>query len=153
MSSNSLSLLVSSCIFILSLCVGYISFTSEPSNVFVFPRVISVIFIILSVINLSHNFWFGSDSDDLGIDRVSLRAMSFGLIVSFIYIFFLTSILGFYTSSFLTFLVLYSFYDSFPTFMFSRFPKRLLITTIFMIVIYALFALVLRVQTPMGILL
>ncbi len=58
--------------------------------------------------------------------------------------------LGFYAAGTLTFLALYTIYDPAPLSSVRDWGKRILVTALFMLVIYGLFALVLQVQTPRG---
>lgn len=145
---------ISILIFVLSIIVAYLSFTQQPSEAFVFPRVISVIFVFLSFVNLAQSIFLrvSCDSDSgLGISFLQLRNMFLGLLIMLLYVFWGSWFLGFYVSSGVCFFLLYSLYDSSGLFSFFDIFKRLLITLSFMCIIYGLFALVLRVQTPLGV--
>ncbi len=69
-----------------------------------------------------------------------------------VYLFLAAEWLGFYTARAAAFLTIYGLYDSNPHNTPSIWIKRLLITIGFMSVMYCIFALVLRVQTPRGLL-
>jgi len=138
-------------ILALATIVTWLSFTQQPAESFLFPRVISVVFILLALWNFARAA--------LGLARVgngiSLPvAMNIwpGLLVMVIYVFWAAKGLGFYTASTIAFFVIYSMYDPAPLSSARDWGKRVLVTAVFMAVIYALFFLLLRVQTPRGIL-
>lgn len=129
--------------------VTWLSFTQQPAQAFLFPRLISVVFIILAFWNFSRAA-LGQSKVGGGITTDSLMNLFPGLVVMSIYAFFAAKWLGFYCASFAAFLTIYSIYDPVPLSSMKDWGKRVLITAIFMAVIYGLFALLLKVQTPRG---
>ena len=70
-----------------------------------------------------------------------------------VYVIFAAEFLGFYLGSFVAFLMLYALYDPQGHGEAQRWVRRVIISAGFITVMYLLFALVLKVQTPRGILL
>lgn len=136
-------------VFLLAAVVTWLSFTQQPVESFLFPRVISIAFIILALWNLIRaGAGMSRTGDGLSLDAIFKIAP--GLIIVLIYVFFAAKGLGFYVSSTLVFFAIYSFYDPVPISSAKDWFKRVIITAAFMAVIYGLFALVLQVQTPRG---
>ena len=132
--------------------VTWVSFTQEPAAAFLFPQLISVFFIALALWNFTRAV--------LGMARVGegvtwSAAMNFlpGLVVAIIFVFFAAKQFGFYVTSTVTFLVIYTLYDPAPLTSAASWGKRTITTALFMAVIYGLFTLLLKVQTPRGLLL
>ena len=138
-------------IFTLSMIVTWLSFTQEPEESYLFPRIISIFFIGLAAWNLIRA-GSGLARVGSGISVVMLRNFLPGLIVILIYTFFAAKALGFYASSTLAFIFIYSLYDPAPISDISAWRKRIIVITAFIAVIYGLFAIVLQVHTPRGIL-
>jgi hypothetical protein len=138
-------------IFALAAAVTWLSFTEQPAEAFLFPRVISVVFIILAIWNLIRAVT-GMSKVGRGIRVETLKNLAPGLAVMLLYVFFGAKHLGFYFGSTLAFFAIYSFYDPDSWSSVKDWIKRILVTAAFMTVIYALFAVVLQVHTPRGIL-
>ncbi len=134
-----------------ALIVLWLSFTQEPAEAFLFPRVISVAFAFLAAWNFAQAMLAASQTG-AGLNIEIVANIAPGLIIMLAYVFFVARWLGFYASSSLVFLLLYTIYDPVPLARLEAWPKRIVVTAGFMIVIYALFALLLKVQTPRGIL-
>jgi hypothetical protein len=69
-----------------------------------------------------------------------------------VYVFFAAKFMGFYSASAVAFLAIFTIYDRTPLKNVKGWVKRIAVTTAFMVVIYGLFALLLKVQTPQGVL-
>ena len=136
-------------ILALSLIVAWLSFTQEPAESFLFPRVISVAFVGLGIWNFIRAA-SGLAKIGAGFDVETIKNVGPGLAVLLIYVFFLAKVLGFYLASTICFFAVYSFYDPASLTSTKDWLKRVVVTIAFMAVIYALFALVLQVQTPRG---
>ncbi|MEM8750521.1 MAG: tripartite tricarboxylate transporter TctB family protein [Pseudomonadota bacterium] len=139
-------------VFGLAAIVTWLSFTQQPAESFLFPRVISIAFIGLATWNLIRAA-AGLAKVGSGFDATMVRNIAPGLIVMLMTVFWAAKALGFYTASSLAFFAIYSIYDPVPLSSTKDWIKRLIITALFMGVIYGLFALLLQVQTPRGILL
>ena len=85
-----------------------------------------------------------------GLERRAVLNIFPGLVVIGIFVLFAAKYFGFYVASYVTFMIIYSLYDPASHTSPKTWGKRLLITSIFMGVIYALFTLLLKVQTPRG---
>lgn len=166
--SRTQHLIASAIILLVALFVGWISFTQEPAEAFLFPRLISIFFMLLALWNFTRAV-MGLSKVGEGLSGETMRAIAPGLIVMLVYFFWAakgygkiaalegTGLydwvrrgLGFYTSSTIAFFTLYSIYDPEPLINLKAWVKRIIVTVIFMSVIFGLFAELLQVQTPRG---
>jgi len=169
--SRTQHLVSSGVILAIALLVGWVSFTEEPAEAFLFPRLIAVFFMVFAAWNFVRAVMALSKVGE-GLTGETARAILPGLIVMLIYFFWAAKGygkvpaleghwlydwvrrgLGFYTSSTLAFFTLYTLYDPAPISDGRSWLKRIIVTAIFMAVIYGLFALLLKVQTPRGMIL
>lgn len=127
--------------------VAFISYTQEPAAAFLFPRLISTVFVILALWTFGKAL-LGRTKVGNGLNARAMANILPGLVVMLIYVFLAAKALGFYTASTLTFFVLLSLYDPAPHGQVGTWIKRALITAGFLAVMYGLFALVLNVFTP-----
>ncbi|SLN40942.1 tripartite tricarboxylate transporter TctB family protein [Pseudooctadecabacter jejudonensis] len=127
--------------------VAYISFTQEPADAFIFPRLISSVFAVLAIWTFGKAV-MGRTKVGNGISGEAMRNMLPGLIVMIIYVFWAAKALGFYTATTITFFIMLSLYDPAPHGAFASWAKRIAITAGFLLVMYGLFALLLNVFTP-----
>lgn len=142
-------LVPSGAIFLLAATIAWLSFTQEPAEAFLFPRVISVFFISLAAWNLL-NAALGSAGAEGGVRPSAWLKIAPGFLAMLAYVFFAAAAFGFYASATLTFFILYTLYDPAPFSSAKDWAKRVIVTAAFMAVIYGLFALALQVQTPRG---
>lgn len=133
----------------LALIVCYLSFTQEPADAFLFPRIISVVFVALAIWNFVRAVT-GLSKVGRGLTREETVNILPGLVIMLIYVFWAAKALGFYVSSSLAFFAVYTLYDPVPFSSVKDWIKRLIVTAVFMAVIYGLFSMVLQVQTPRG---
>jgi hypothetical protein len=133
-----------------ALWVCWISYTQQPADAFLFPRLISSIFLVLAL------WTFGKAA--LGLSRVGaglsltmLRNLAPGIVVSAVYVFWAARTFGFYASSSVAFFILLSLYDPAPHDRPGTWVKRFVITAGYIAVMYGLFAVLLKVYTPRGI--
>lgn len=134
---------------LVAITVAWLSYTREPASAFLFPRLISIVFLALSCWNFFRAV-MGMARIGGGLDVTSAMHITPGLVVMLVYVFWLAKFLGFYVASSLTFFVLLTLYDSGNRSELSNWAKRALITAFFMAIMYALFAFVLKVQLPRG---
>jgi hypothetical protein len=127
--------------------VACISYTQEPAQAFVFPRLISTVFAVLAIWTFVKAM-LGRTKVGTGLSAAELMNLAPGLVVSCIYIFWAAQALGFYTATTVTFFILLSLYDPSPNGVEKTWIKRVLITAGFLAVMYGLFATVLNVWTP-----
>jgi len=142
-------LLPAALVLILAVTVTWLSFTREPSDAFLFPRLISSVMIVLAIWNFIRAFLGLAKVGD-GIEGQTVIRILPGIVVMIVLVYFAAKLLGFYVASFLAFLSVYSLYDPASHTAPKSWIKRLIITAMFMTVIYALFSLLLKVQTPRG---
>ena len=136
-------------VLLVAAVVAWLSFTQEPAEAFLFPQLISIFFAGLAAWNFVRAAT-GLSRVGEGVPLYRLKNILPGLVVALIYIFFAARGLGFYVSSSLGFLILYTLYDPVPLRNGKAWAKRIAVTIGFMAVIYGLFALLLKVQTPRG---
>mgnify|MGYP001958470992 FL=1 len=130
--------------------VAWISFTQEPADAFLFPRLIAIFFISLAGWNFVRAVT-GLAKVGEGLDGPGFVNILPGLLVMIIHVFFAAKTLGFYLASTIAFLIIFTIYDPAPLSNRNAWIRRIIITALFMAVMHALFALVLKVQTPRGI--
>ena len=127
--------------------VAFISYTQTPSEAFLFPRLISTVFVALALWTFIKAL-LGSSKTGTGITWNMMRNVAPGLIIALIYVFWAAKGLGFYTATTITFFILLSIYDPAPHRDLKSWIKRIITTAIFMLVMWGLFAKLLKVYTP-----
>lgn len=140
-------IIASGIIAIVGVSVAYISFTQEPADAFIFPRLISSVFAVLSIWTFGKAL-MGRTKVGNGLSAEAMKNMLPGLVVMIIYVFWAAKGLGFYTATTVTTFILISLYDPAPHNEVKSWIKRALITAGFMAVMYGLFAMLLSVFTP-----
>lgn len=131
--------------------VAWISFTQQPADAFVFPRLISSVFVVLAIWTFVKAI-LGRTKVGNGLSGVAVKNMTPGLIVALIYVFWAAKALGFYTATGIAFFILVSLYDPAPHTALVSWVKRLGLTAGFIVVMYGLFWGLLSVFTPKEIL-
>ncbi|MEO1140347.1 MAG: tripartite tricarboxylate transporter TctB family protein [Pseudomonadota bacterium] len=131
--------------------VAYISYTQEPADAFLFPRLISTVFVVLALWTFGKAL-LGRTKVGNGLNREAVGNILPGLVVALVYVFWAAKGLGFYTASTIAFFILLTLYDPSPHNAGRTWVKRIVITTGFLAVMYGLFALLLNVFTPREIL-
>jgi len=127
--------------------VCWISYTQQPAQAFLFPRMISTVFVVLALWTFGKAVLGWSRVGD-GISRTIVINIAPGLLILLVYVFWAAKALGFYTASTIAFFVLLSIYDPAPHSEAKSWIKRAAITLGFLGVMYGLFAGVLNVFTP-----
>lgn len=129
------------------LWVAYVSYTRQPSEAFLFPRLIATVFVVLALWTFA-KACLGWTKVGNGISISQMANLTPGLIVALIYIFWAAKGLGFYTATPIAFFILLSLYDPSSHREVKSWLKRLFITACFVAVMYGLFAKLLKVYTP-----
>ena len=127
--------------------VAYVSYTQQPSEAFLFPRLISTVFVVLAIWTFA-KACLGWTKVGNGITARQFQNLLPGLVVALIYIFWAAKGLGFYTATTIAFFILLSLYDPASHSEIRSWVKRVIITAGFMVVMYGLFAKLLKVYTP-----
>lgn len=133
------------------LWVAYVSYTQEPAAAFLFPRLISTVFVVLALWTFA-KACLGWSKVGQGVSPQLIRNMAPGLVIMGLYVFWAAKGLGFYTATTIAFFAALSLYDPAPHTELKSWIKRLVITACFIGVMYLLFAVVLKVWTPREIL-
>ena len=131
--------------------VAYISYTAEPAAAFLFPRIISTVFVVLALWTFGKAL-LGRTKVGNGLSAQAITNILPGLIVALLYVFWAAQELGFYTASAIVFFILVSLYDPAPHRELKSWIKRIAITAGFIAIMYGLFAMLLNVFTPREIL-
>ena len=124
-----------------------ISYTQQPAEAFLFPRLISSVFVALALCTFGKAI-MGWSKVGNGVSARAFMQMLPGLLVAILYVFWAAKGLGFYTATSICFFILLSLYDPAPHTEPRSWIKRLIISGVFMVVIYGLFAKLLKVYTP-----
>ena len=124
-----------------------ISYTQQPAEAFLFPRLISSVFVALALWTFGKAI-MGWSKVGNGVSARAFMQMLPGLLVAILYVFWAAKGLGFYTATSICFFILLSLYDPAPHTEPRSWIKRLIISGVFMVVIYGLFAKLLKVYTP-----
>lgn len=127
--------------------VAYVSYTQQPSEAFLFPRLIASVFVVLALWTFI-KACLGWTKVGNGITVTQFTNLLTGLVIALVYIFWAAKGLGFYTATTIAFFILLSLYDPAPHGVLKSWVKRVIITACFMAVMYGLFALLLKVYTP-----
>lgn len=129
------------------LCITYVSYTAEPAAAFLFPRIISTVFVALALWTFGKAL-LGRTKVGNGLSANAMKNIVPGLVVAMVFVYWAAENLGFYTASTIAFFVLITLYDPAPHSEAKSWIKRCVITAGFLAVMYGLFALLLNVFTP-----
>ena len=139
---NNLTSLI--CILFISILLAYASFTGGSENTseaYLFPKLITSVMIILSSFSLI--FYFLNKT--LSVAEVDVKKLSVYLISLILFIFF-AEIVGFYFLAILLFFINSYYYSEDKKI--KNIIQNTIITIIFMLFIYFLFSVMLKVQVP-----
>ena len=139
---NNLSSLIS--ILFISILLAYASFTGGSENsseAYLFPKLITFVMIILSSFSLI--FYFLNKS--FSVAEVDIKKLSIYLISLILFVFF-GEIVGFYFFAILLFFINSYYYSEDKNI--KRIIQNMIVTFIFMLFIYFLFSIMLKVQVP-----
>ena len=131
--------------------ITVVSFNVEDPQPYLFPQLFSGIMVVLALMAVLRAAR-GRNRTGAGIGVRKFLNIAPGLAVMLVHVFVLADWLGFYAAAFLSMLTLYSLYDPNPHRKVRTWAVRLAVTVGFVAVVYAVFALGLKVQTPEGIL-
>lgn len=133
----------------LALFVTWLSFTQEPAQAYLFPRLVSAFMSVMALWSLARAV-LGISRVGEGVGTATALNLAPGLVIIFVYVFWAARTFGFYTASTAAFLLLFTIYDPTPVTSIRGWLLRIVITAGFMAVMYALFTLLLKVQVPRG---
>ncbi|GAB5439404.1 tripartite tricarboxylate transporter TctB family protein [Falsiruegeria mediterranea] len=149
--SRTQHIIPSGIIFAVGCWIAWISYTQQPAEAFLFPRLISSVFVVLAAWTFGKAL-MGLSRVGTGVSRTMIINLVPGLVVALIYIFWAAKTFGFYTATTVAFFILLSLYDPAPHNEARTWVKRAVITAGFIAVMYGLFAMLLKVYTPREIL-
>ena len=128
-------------ILLISIMLAYASFSGKQSEAYLFPKIITSVMIILSSLSLVYYFFDKTKK----MAEINISKLSIYLISLIIFIFF-GEILGFYFLAIILFLTVCYFYSEHKSVKIIFY--NILITSLFMLFIYFLFSILLKVQVP-----
>lgn len=134
-------------IFFVGCWITWVSFTQEPADSFLFPRMISVVYIVLAAWTFGRALLRVSRVGE-GVSGFLLSNMAPGMVIALIYVFLAASSLGFYTATAIAFFALISVYDPAPHNEAKSWIRRVVITACYVGIMYVVFAQLLGVFTP-----
>lgn len=140
---------VSALILVAGGAVAWASFSVEPAGAYLFPRLISAIWVGLAAWTFGKAL-LGRTRVGAGLHLPTLWRLLPGLCVMIAYVFWAAESLGFYAGGTLAFVAIVSIYDPAPHGALASWMKRAAVTAGFLTVMYLLFAKVLTVYTPRG---
>lgn len=129
------------------LWVMWISYTQEPADAFLFPRLISTVFVALALWTFAKACVARVEAGQ-GLSWQAVQNMAPGLVVALVYVFWAAKALGFYTATAVAVFILISLYDPLPHWRPGSWIRRVIVTAVFIAVMYGLFAMLLKVWTP-----
>jgi len=132
---------------VIGLWVCFVSFTQQPAAAFSFPRLISALFVIFSLLVLGQSL-LKKDREETPIPASVWNNTLPGLLVAALYVFWASKALGFYTAAAITMFTLMAIYDPRSRKDLKKWVKLLGITAAFITVMYLMFATLLGVFTP-----
>ena len=132
------------CILFISILLAFASFTGGSENsseAYLFPKLITFVMIILSSFSLI--FYFLNKS--FSVAEVDIKKLSIYLISLILFVFF-GEIVGFYFFAILLFFINSYYYSEDKNI--KKIIQNMIVTFIFMLFIYFLFSIMLKVQVP-----
>lgn len=131
--------------------VAYVSFNVEDPEPYLFPRLVSLVLVLLALVALVQAA-SGRAVTGRGLTLDIVKAIVPALVVMGGLVFWAVESLGMYAASTAAFFLIVVLYDPSPHTEIRSWLKRIAVTAGFMAVMYALFAMLLKVQTPRGLL-
>ncbi|MCH9852388.1 MAG: tripartite tricarboxylate transporter TctB family protein [Alphaproteobacteria bacterium] len=143
------SQIVIGALLLFALIIAYQSFFAEYDSAFLFPKIISTVLIFMTLIGLALSF----KEDAIKLDLPIMKPIFIGLAMMVFLVYFALKTFGFYSACYVFLIIMLSVYDGKSHQDMKAWLRRFLVSSGFMVVIYLLFSLLLKVQTPRGILL
>ena len=131
--------------------VAWISWTAQPAEALLFPRLVSSIFALLALWTFAKAL-LGRTRVGNGLSAEALGRLAPGLLVALVYLFWAAEAVGFYTATAVSVFAIIALYDPAPRGKPSTWARYLVITAVFLAVMYGLFSALLNVFTPREIL-
>ena len=132
--------------------VAYVSFNVDDPEPYLFPRLVSLGLVLLAIIAIVQAVADGRVVSRHGLSLDVVKAIIPVLVVMGGYVFWAVESLGMYAASTAAFFLVVVLYDPSPHSGVRPWLKRVAVTAGFMAVMYGLFAMLLKVQTPRGLL-
>ena len=129
--------------------VAYVSFNVDDPEPYLFPRLVSLGLVLLALMAVVQAAGDGAVVGR-GLTLGVVRAIVPALVVMGGYVFFAVESLGMYAASTAAFFLVVVLHDPSPHTELRSWLKRIAVTAGFMAVMYGLFAMLLKVQTPRG---
>ncbi|MEM7318110.1 MAG: tripartite tricarboxylate transporter TctB family protein [Pseudomonadota bacterium] len=140
-------IIASGLVAVVGIWVAWISYTQQPAEAFLFPRLISTVFVVLAIWTFIKAL-LGWTKIGNGLSQNDMVHLLPGLVIALIYVFWAAKTFGFYTAGTVAFFILLSIYDPAPHTKPKTWIRRCVITAGYLAVMYGLFAMLLKVYTP-----
>lgn len=138
---------VSGMIMVVALLVCLVSFIQQPAEAYLFPRLVASLFVLCALWTLGKAL-LGKSEASPGFTLPMVTNLLPGLIVLLVYVFWAAKGVGFYVATMGTVFILLSIYGPQAHSRIRTWVIRAIISTSFAVVLYGLFAKLLRVHTP-----
>ena len=134
-------------ILLLSLAITYASFAvdSFEAEAYLFPRLLALVLVGLTLVALLRSV-LGKDGVELGLDWQLVRNIAPGVALTLLCVFVGLEFLGFYAACAVAFLLLAAAYDPRDYQSPANWLRWSLVTLGFMVIVYLLFTVLLKVQ-------
>jgi len=134
---------------IISALFTFLAFFRTDAETYLFPRIIAVALALLSIILLISNLGIGREKTQENVEGDMFSDIWPGLLIGTLFFILLES-LGFYMSSFLAFLSILTLYGKRRALDIEALTLKIVISLVFMIILFLLFWVGLNVRTPTG---
>ena len=125
------------------------SFWGTDAEIYLFPRIISILLVFLALMQCATNFTKMTIKDENRQVEIAWKGLLPGLFISIAYVLAL-EIVGFYFSAFLAFMLFVSIYGKRAATDVKAFILKFIIGVVLISVLYGLFWHLLNVRTPTG---
>ena len=134
-------------ILLLSLAITYASFAVDgfEAEAYLFPRLLALVLVGLTLVALLRSV-LGKDGVELGLDWQLVRNIAPGVALTLLCVFVGLEFLGFYAACAIAFLLLAAAYDPRDYQSSANWLRWSLVTLGFMVIVYLLFTVLLKVQ-------
>lgn len=137
-------------ILALGVWIAFVSFNVDDPQPYLFPQLISVVMVGLAAASLWRALR-GANRTGAGMTYSAFQRIAPAIAIMLLYVFVLAPKLGYYLGATIAFFATYTLYDPQSHAKLKSWILRAAITAGFISILYVVFAMGLRVQTPRGV--